>query len=136
MAKYNDFIPINSIVSKAVDRPEVIRSALALRAIKNWNEIVGESMAEKSWPDKFDGHVLWVACTGSAWAQELRMKKESILVKLNEFCDQDKLFSDVRFGVRPLKKQIIEIQIVETSSELQVLTIREIARRRLKNWSK
>jgi hypothetical protein len=136
MARYDDFIRINSTVGAAIDRPEIIRAALAIRAMKHWDEIVGASMAEKSWPDKFDGHILWVACTGSAWAQELRMMRESILVKLNEYCESDKLFADVRFGVRPIKR-IKEIsKVEEVVAEFGTMSIRDIATNRLRNWSK
>ena len=142
MERYNefqnhDFRKVDSTISSAVDRPEVIRAAIALRAMKHWDEVVGAAMAERSWPDRYDGNVLWVACTGSAWAQELRMMRETILVKLAAMCDGSKIISDVRFGVRPLKnkpqsrKEQVDFVAVNTG-----LSIREIAEQRLKHWPK
>jgi predicted nucleic acid-binding Zn ribbon protein len=129
---------IEQMLPAAIGREEVLRAARAYRVLKDWAEIVGEAMATRSAPDRFDRGTVWVAVEGSAWAQELRMQKDQILRKLAERSGEPGLFDNIRFGVRPivpappepkvLKKRLRE---VDKGSDL---TIREIAHRRLKNW--
>ena len=65
------------------------------------------------------------------------MMKEKILQKLNDVSGEPGLFTDVRFGVRPLPKQesIVEEKPVSAENEeRKELSIREIAERRLAKW--
>ncbi len=56
---------------------------LALIAL-NWKNIVGELLAERSAPEKYEHHVLFVKVTNSTWMQELILIKPMILSRLNE----------------------------------------------------
>lgn len=94
-------------------------------------------MATRSFPDRYDHGTVWVAVTGSAWAQELRMQKDQILARLTERASEPNLFINVRFGVRPLPEpasQEEERPAAPPREEESGLSIREIAERRLKNW--
>jgi hypothetical protein len=55
---------------------------LALIAL-NWKNIVGELLAERSTPEKYEHHVLFVKVTNSTWMQELILIKPLILSRLN-----------------------------------------------------
>jgi predicted nucleic acid-binding Zn ribbon protein len=122
------------MLSPAVGREEVMRAAQAVKILRDWPEIVGEAMATRSHPDRYDRGTVWVAVQGSAWAQELRMQKDQILERLES--RGKGLFMDVRFGVRPLPKEPIPLPEKPTGnrSETEGLSIREIAERRLRNW--
>jgi predicted nucleic acid-binding Zn ribbon protein len=102
--------------------------------MRDWTEIVGEGLASRSHPDRYGKGIVWVAVQGSAWAQELRMRKETILQRLRERSGDASLFTDVRFGVRPLPA-VEEPEVPTPESEPlpreTELTIREIAQRRL-----
>ena len=122
----------------AVAKDEVLRASRAQMVLKNWAAIVGPSLSERSHPDRYDHGTVWVAVESSAWAQELRMSKETILARLREQSGEANLFDDVRFGVRPVKKDqplINEPFDEEAHKEsLRGMSIREIAEKRLKNW--
>lgn len=83
----------------ALGKPEVIRAARALRAMRRWESVVGPALAAKSSPDRFDHGVVWVAAAGAAWAQEVRMRREAILAKLNAIAGEASLFRDLRVCV-------------------------------------
>ena len=125
-----------SILPGAIGAKEVLRSARAQRALREWDGVVGPLLATKSAPERFDRGTVWVAVDGSAWAQELRMLAPKILAKLADISDDRYLFKEIRFGVRPVKKKLFQPD--ESRSrfpkrpDLENLTIREIAERRLK----
>ena len=127
-----------NLLFDAIAHHDVLRAARALRVLRKWDEIVGEAMATRSWPDRFDHGTLWVAVSGSAWAQELRMMKDRILVTLNESCGEGEIFKDVRFGVRPLQRSYAPVEYFEAPERpsAEGLSIREIAERRMKSWEK
>jgi predicted nucleic acid-binding Zn ribbon protein len=68
--------------------------------MRRWPEIVGPILAKHSHPERYDRGTLWIAASGSAWAQELRLGQELILGRLNEAVGET-LFTGIRVGVRP-----------------------------------
>lgn len=93
---------IQGMMGSAIGRPEVLRAARAQIAMRKWPEVVGAAIAEKSAPDRYDRGTLWVVASGSAWAQEIRLRKEEIVKRLNELAGES-LFVDVRVGVRSFR---------------------------------
>jgi predicted nucleic acid-binding Zn ribbon protein len=126
--------PLRSIVPRAIE-DEVLRMAKAQSAMRRWDELVGPALAARSWPDRYERGVVWVAVQGSAWAQELRLRKDAILKGLARLANDESLFSDVRFGVRKLP-EVQEKPVEPTPVKLpeKELSIREIAARRLQRW--
>lgn len=94
---------VDGLLGMALGRPEVLRAARAQKAMQKWGEVVGEALADKSFPDRFDRGTLWVVATGSAWAQEIRLRKEEIVRRLNEAAGEAGLFNEIRVGVRPFR---------------------------------
>jgi len=122
------------ILRGAVGRDEVLRTARAQQILRDWPEVVGESLASRSRPDRYSKGTVWVAVSGSAWAQELRMRKDMILDRLRERSGDTGLFLDVRFGVRPLPPPEVVVPEElepEPTEQTTELSIREIAERRL-----
>jgi predicted nucleic acid-binding Zn ribbon protein len=126
---------VAQMLSPAIGREEVLKAAKAVKILRDWPAIVGEAMAARSHPDRYDRGTVWVAVQGSAWAQELRMQKDQILERLDS--RGKGLFIDLRFGVRPLPEETISIPERQElpKSDSEGLSIREIAERRLKNWN-
>ena len=91
---------ISEILGKAVDDPGVMQAAQAQAVMRRWEEAVGATLAEHSCPDRFDHGVVWVAATGSSWAQELRLRQTQILARLNSMAGEDDLFKKIRVGTR------------------------------------
>ncbi len=52
-----------------------------INAYRCWKLVVGELMAEKSYPIKFEKKVLYVAVSNNTWMQELVLLKQSIIAK-------------------------------------------------------
>lgn len=127
---------LDRLVRPAINNDEIVQHSRAQKVLARWPEIVGEGLAKRSWPDRFTRGTVWVAVTGSAWAQELRLMKETIVVRLNEIAGEN-LFSNVRFGVRPLPIELdaatTEVLVEEDKPLARDtdLSIQEIVRRRL-----
>jgi hypothetical protein len=56
---------------------------LALIAL-SWREIVGDILAERSTPEKYEHHVLFVRVSNSTWMQELVLIKPQIISRMND----------------------------------------------------
>ena len=129
---------LSNMLRDAVAKDEVLRASRAQIVLKDWAAIVGPGLGERSHPDRYDHGTVWVAVESSAWAQELRMSKETILARLRAKSGEANLFDDVRFGVRPVKKDqpLINEPFDEQAHKdsLRGMSIREIAEKRLKNW--
>ena len=69
------------MLRSAVGRPEVLKAARAWRIMHRWPEIVGEGLAERSTPDRYDRGTVWVAVRGSCphhnFEARLRAKAEA-----------------------------------------------------------
>lgn len=50
----------------------------------NWKELVGDRVAESSFPEDLTKGVLTVRCKSTAWATQLRLMGNEILVKIGE----------------------------------------------------
>jgi hypothetical protein len=59
---------------------------LALIAL-SWREIVGDLLAERSMPEKYEHHVLFVKVSNATWMQELVLIKPQIINKMNKLLD-------------------------------------------------
>lgn len=129
---------LGHVLPQALGRESILRTARAQAVMRDWVAVVGEAMAARSAPERFDQGTVWVAVEGSAWAQELRMSKDRIVRKLGVMVGDPNLFKDVRFGVRPLPKGAPKGPADEEKKafreSLEGMTIREIAEQRLSRW--
>ncbi|HVT11888.1 MAG TPA: DUF721 domain-containing protein [Fimbriimonadaceae bacterium] len=129
---------LEGLLRQAIGKEEVLRTARAQRVLREWPDIVGPAMATRSYPERYDHGTVWVAVTGSAWAQELRMIKDVILAKLETQAGETGLFIDVRFGVRPVPQAVEEAKkpavYAVVADDRGELSISEIAERRLRKW--
>ncbi|HMS54003.1 MAG TPA: DUF721 domain-containing protein [Fimbriimonadaceae bacterium] len=129
---------LGNMLKDSLGRDSILRTARAQRTMRHWEEVVGEAMAKRSWPERFEKGTVWVAVEGSAWAQELRMNKEVILARLRALSDDPTMFVDVRFGVRTIKSRPVgesdDTTISDFREHLKSLSIQEIAARRLSRW--
>ena len=102
---------------------------LDIYRIRNiWTDVVGNSVAEHTLPEKVSGKILIVEVSNSVWMQELHFLKDKILEKLNMQFDNLKL-DNIRFKAgsfhhnrpaKPLKRTLPlnrdEILLVEKES--------------------
>ena len=94
------FRRLDGLLGSAVGSPGILKTARAQIAMQRWPEVVGPGLADKAAPDRYDKGTLWVVSHGSAWSQEIRMRKEEIVRRLNEIADEPGLFTDLRVGTR------------------------------------
>ncbi|HRK21347.1 MAG TPA: DUF721 domain-containing protein [Fimbriimonadaceae bacterium] len=125
---------LDQVLGHSFEQKEIVRAARVWKALKRWPEIVGEALAKKSWPDGYERGTIFVAVSGSAWAQELRMQKETILERVGEMLRDRGLATDVRFGVRELPAPDAEPSGVPRSRRVRAadLSFQELKERILK----
>ncbi len=131
------FRKVGQVLPTAIGHEEALRAAKAQAILRDWESIVGEGLAKRSRPDRYGKGVVWVAVTGSAWAQEMRMRKETILARLRERGGDHSLFMDIRFGVRPVLPPAAPVpeRVPESLPRtLEEMSIRQIAERRRSMW--
>jgi predicted nucleic acid-binding Zn ribbon protein len=92
---------VGDMVDQVVGQRDVLRTARARLTMRAWNSLVGDVLAKKCMPDRYDDGVLYVTVQSGVWHQELRMQKERILAILRRHSGEDDLFIDLRFSVRP-----------------------------------
>lgn len=94
---------LSDLLGEALNRREILRGAEAQVVLRQWNDIVGDHLARHIAPDRFDHGVLWVAASSPEWAQEIRLRRELIIGRLNRAAASPDLFTDIRVGIRPRK---------------------------------
>jgi predicted nucleic acid-binding Zn ribbon protein len=129
---------LDRFLEDAIPTAEVLKRARAQIVLRRWPEIVGEFLAARSFPERYDRGTVWVCVEGSAWAQELRMQKNEILHRLRDEARDRDLFVDLRFGVRKLPEPPAPVLPKAPPRRMPDAeeSIREIAERRLAQWDK
>ncbi|MBS1713612.1 MAG: DUF721 domain-containing protein [Armatimonadetes bacterium] len=92
---------LSDILPSAVEQKDVLRAARAQSVFVRWKEAVGDVLAQKTVPDRYDHGILWVSADSATWAQELRMREETVLERLNELAAEPGLFRQVKVSLRP-----------------------------------
>lgn len=87
---------ISDVLSDGAVGQDVLRAARAQRAMKNWDKAVGEILSIKSIPDRYEHGTLWVVTEAAAWGQEISIRQEMILDRLNELAGEPGLFRKIR----------------------------------------
>lgn len=73
---------------------------LALHAVfRNWPQVVGPEIAERTAPQVIRGTVLWIAVSDSVWMQQLHLQKQALLERINANVRGSEKISDIRFQV-------------------------------------
>ena len=74
-----------------------IDSAIAQnRALNIWNEIVGDTVAKNTQPDRVEHGVIIVKVSSPTWRQELYFQKKEIIQKINNTIGKN-VIRDIRF---------------------------------------
>ena len=74
---------LNHILGAVVNQPQWQEYQQFQHLLEYWPEVVGVAMAQQTRPYAIFRDVLYVATSGSVWAQELNFKRRFILKKLN-----------------------------------------------------
>jgi predicted nucleic acid-binding Zn ribbon protein len=65
-------------------------------ALNNWNEIVGDTVARNTQPDRVEHGVIIVKVSSPTWRQELYFQKKEIIQKINNTIGKN-VIKDIRF---------------------------------------
>ena len=66
------------------------------KALNIWNEIVGDTVAKNTQPDRVEHGVIIVKVSSPTWRQELYFKKKEIIKKINNTIGKN-VIRDIRF---------------------------------------
>ncbi len=64
----------------------------------SWDRVVGSTLAERSFIERFHNHILYVGVTNSIWLQELYLNKHMILDRLNR--EHNNKINDIVFFIK------------------------------------
>ena len=65
-------------------------------ALNKWNEIVGETVAKNTEPDRVEHGVIIIKVSSPTWRQELYFQKKEIIKKINHTIGKN-VIRDIRF---------------------------------------
>lgn len=99
---------LGDLVNVAVSQKAVLRAARAQAVSRQWSDVVGELLASKSSPDRYENGVLFIQATSATWAQEIRMQEDTIVTRLNQLASEPGLFREIRVGTGPMKRDLME----------------------------
>ncbi|GMV36933.1 MAG: hypothetical protein AMXMBFR61_14410 [Fimbriimonadales bacterium] len=88
--------PLNEALPQAIRGMGLERQVRARAVVAKWRTAVGDVLARVSEASFFRSGILWVTVTDSVWQQELNMRKDLIIARLNESIGE-KLIQDIRF---------------------------------------
>jgi len=66
------------------------------KALNIWNEVVGDTVARNTEPDRVEHGVIIVKVSSPTWRQELYFQKKEIIQKINNTIGK-KVIRDIRF---------------------------------------
>ena len=74
------------------------------RILARWREIVGETLADRTFPDGLERGVLWVRVKNSSWLHQLSFVKDDLLAKIAAELGNPPIVSELRFHIGPRDK--------------------------------
>lgn len=86
---------ISDVMDSYWGKSQLLKTAKAQIVMRRWPEVVGPLLAAQTTPVKYRNGTLFVTCKGSAWANELRLRTEEIIDRLNTMAEDD-LFKSLR----------------------------------------
>jgi len=87
---------LNDALPQAIRGMGLERQVRARAVVAKWRTVVGDVLARVSEASFLRSGILWVTVTDSVWQQELNMRKELIITRLNDALGA-KLVQDIRF---------------------------------------
>jgi predicted nucleic acid-binding Zn ribbon protein len=88
---------VADLISAAFKNKKVKQKLSAYSAFPHWKEIVGEEIAKVAIPEKIHRkRMLIVQVESAAWAQELTLRKQELLDRIDSF-GQGAVIEDIRF---------------------------------------
>lgn len=87
---------IENILAVTIRNMGIQKKYNAQSVIVHWKKIVGDDIANHSYPVIVQSGILLIAVNNSVWCHHLSMMKDNIITKINDFIGE-KLILDIRF---------------------------------------
>ncbi|MFW5628497.1 MAG: DUF721 domain-containing protein [Candidatus Cloacimonadaceae bacterium] len=95
--------PIDNNLKELISRIGGERYHRFINVFMAWKSVVGELMAERSYPIRLDKNTLFVGVQNSAWMQELMLLKPDIIQKYKQKHKEE--LSDIVFLITSTRKR-------------------------------
>ena len=135
--KREELAAATSILGKAIGRKEIFDRLEARKVIRHWEAVVGSHLAAKSYPESFERGVLTVSVVSAPWAQELRLRKAELVIRLNDAAGTG-LFEDIKFLTKSASKgaeatvgPLTEFEPAEVDVDISIPEIADVVKRAL-----
>ena len=92
--KLEEKFPLEGAINKLLKKHGIKKTYNANIVLFNWGKIVGEKVAENSYPTSIDKGILKLRVKNSAWSHHLMMMKKEIINNINTYIN-DNLVKDV-----------------------------------------
>lgn len=99
---------IGTVLGGLLKNRHLVADMRRVMIISLWEQVVGEGVARKAWPDTVQDGVLRVIVATHAWAEELHLLKPQILARYRQLLGRAAL-KDVQFRVGRRKARTLPI---------------------------
>lgn len=99
MAAPEKIIRIDSLFAELFKKRQWDKRLALHGVFRNWPEVVGQDLAERTAPKVIRGTVLWIAVSDSVWMQQLHLQKQALLEHVNANLRGPEKISDIRFQI-------------------------------------
>lgn len=93
--------PLSSILQKAIELSRLGINLDAHRLWRQWEDVVGPSIARNARPEAIKGGLLLVNVTSAPWMQQLQFLKAELIEKVNESFGRE-VVNEIRFRIGPV----------------------------------
>jgi predicted nucleic acid-binding Zn ribbon protein len=94
-----EFVAAPAILKKVLKRYGLSNRVDEYAFVAKWHEIVGVEVAKRAKPERVSNGILFIRVTDSIWAQELSLRSEKIISRVNQFLTSPKTIHSLRFFV-------------------------------------
>lgn len=94
---------VEDILTTTIRNMGIQKKYNAHSVIVHWKKIVGDDIANHTYPVLVQSGILLIAVNNSVWCHHLSMMKDNIIAKINDFVGE-KLIIDIRFQAGNSKK--------------------------------
>jgi len=82
----------------------VARELREHRIVARWRDMVGETLAERTFPDGLERGVLWVRVKNSSWLHQLSFLRDDLVARIARELGDPPLVREIRFHIGPRER--------------------------------
>ena len=91
-------------LGELLGRHGVARELREHRILARWRDIVGETLADRTYPDGLERGVLWVRVKNSSWLHQLSFVRDDMVARIARELGEPPLVKEVRFHIGPRER--------------------------------